>query len=122
MKIENAAPFMAAGSGLKDVNVNGNSVVVELKNGSTLTITAAVVEGEFSHYEMEMLTGKENKMIQKKLEKIEELTKEIEMMKSGNATFEDSDPELEPLEELEVEPSEENDENVEETEEISENN
>lgn len=102
MKIENAAPFLAAGSGLKEITISGHSVVVELKNGSTLTVSAVTEEGEFSHYDLDMLTGREHKIIQKKREKIQELMKEIELTKTGGASNEEFEglDEMDPTDQL----------------------
>lgn len=82
------------GSGLSNVEVlNNKEIKLTLKNKSTLTFTPVVKDGEFVGYEMEYLTGQENKKIEKMQEKIRKLQEEIQSVKesSGDDTEETED-------------------------------
>lgn len=80
------------GSGLSSVELlENNEIKITLKNKSTLTFTPVVEEGEFVGYEMEYLTGQENRKIEKMKEKIRKLREEIQSVKEASEEEEDKE-------------------------------
>lgn len=110
MKIASASQFLESGSGLKDVKITKSDIIIELKNGSTLTIspvisddgvTPVVCDDGSVIYEMDLMTGRENKVIQRKIEKINALMKEIQDVKNGAESESASDDDEEIIDESE---------------------
>lgn len=80
---------------LTNVEVLPNmSIKLTLKNGSTLELMPQVEEGLVSGYEMDYLTGTENKNILKKYEKIRKLQSEIQEIKENGVEGSDSSEEV----------------------------
>lgn len=93
MKIDNPNMLLEYGSSIREIKVESNEIIIETKNGATLTIKPVFNEENEMSYDMNLLTSKENKAIKKNLEKIEKLRREIEETMSGGVETHDEESE-----------------------------
>ena len=125
MKIDNPNLLFEHGSALKAIEIKNGEIILETKNGASLTITPNFNPiSEEMGFELNLLSSKENKAITKNLKKIEELRKEIEATMSGGviaADDEDSQTSQDPLDD-DTYPYNENEFLEEDPEEIGEEN
>ena len=95
MKTTNPNIIAEQSSGLLSVTEGNGEIVIQLKNSSTLTIKPIVNEENIS-FDYTFLNGKEQKSIDKRLEKIAKINEEIAQILNGEgSTDEDSDEDAE---------------------------
>ena len=79
MKVTNPNILMEENSsGLSSIKINGNEVEIKLKNSATLIVLTKITEDGALEHDLNYISAKKQKSIERKRAKIMELQKEIE--------------------------------------------